>query len=136
MRSRDMIDEAMNPDPALTRPTHGIIGRAIDVNRRLGPKLPEAYHGHATAIQRPFRGIRFERQNSCDVTYPSPVIGSGRVDFFLEDTMIFELKAMDALRAVRVAQAARHLRAMNKQRALVIHLNVKLLGEGARRIAD
>lgn len=136
MRSRDMIDEAMNPDRALHRPTHGIIGRAIEVHRRLGPKRPEAYHGQATGIERPFRGIRFERRESYEVTYPWRGIGSGRVDFFLEDTIIVELEAIDALQAVRVAQAFCHLRAMNKRLARVIHLNVKLVGEGVRRIAD
>ena len=136
MSEEDFVDEYMEPDPSLNRITNAIIGCAIEVHRWLGPRYLEAYYEEAMAIEMTLRGIRFERQKPFEVLYKGHVIGTGRLDFLVEDEVIVELKAVESLTPVFTAQVISYLRANKKRLAIIISFNVKLLKEGFKRVAN
>ncbi|MGI8688599.1 MAG: GxxExxY protein [Thermomicrobiales bacterium] len=122
-------------DGDLDKMAHAVIGAAIDVHRALGPGFLEAMYEEALCIELESRGIPFARQVSVMATYRGRSIGNGKLDLLVGDRLVVELKAVDALAPVHVAQALAYLRMTNKRLALLINFNVRLLRDGIQRIA-
>ena len=136
MNDEAFVDEDMEPDPRLNEITNKIIGCAIEVHRHLGPRYLEAYYKEAMAIEMNLRGVRFQRQKDFEVLYKGHVIGTGRLDFLVEDEVIVELKAVESLTPAFTAQVISYLKANQKRLAIIINFNVKLLNEGIKRVAN
>ena len=81
-----------------------VIGTALAVHRILGPGFFESVYEEAMAIELELRGVPFERQKRINVPYKGHSIGEGRLDFFIQDTLIVELKAAEKLLPIRQAQ--------------------------------
>jgi GxxExxY protein len=128
-RNSEKIDEDLD------RIAYAVIGAAIEVHRRLGPGLPEAMYEAALCIEMESRGIPFERQVIVAATYRSKSIGDLRLDILVQDRLIVELKAADAIAPVHIAQVLTYLRIARKRLALLINFNVYALRDGIERIA-
>ena len=77
--------------------TERIIGCAIEVHRTLGPGLLESTHEAALAIEFEAAGLKFQRQLIIPVSYKGRLIGEHRLDFLIEDTVVWNLKASTVL---------------------------------------
>jgi GxxExxY protein len=118
-----------------SRVTEEIIGAAIEVHRELGPGLLESAYGACLAVELSSRGLAFERQKPVPVTYKGLVLDCGfRVDLLVEDCIVVELKAVEAITAVHEAQVLTYLRLARLDVGLLINFNVKLLRHGVRRL--
>lgn len=62
------------------------------------------------------------------------LVGEGRVDFLVDGALIVELKAVEMLTIVHVAQVISYLRALDRPLGLLLTFNVKLLRDGVRRV--
>jgi GxxExxY protein len=122
-------------DADLDKMAHAVIGAAIEVHRTLGPGFLEAMYEEALCIELEARGIPFTRQVAVTAMYRGKPIGSGKLDLLVGDRLIIELKAVDALAPVHMAQTLAYLRMMNKRLALLMNFNVKALRDGIQRIA-
>ncbi|MFT3786761.1 MAG: GxxExxY protein [Tepidisphaeraceae bacterium] len=127
------VDE--EPDARLRSLTNRIIGCAIRVHRALGPGYLESYYETALQIEFERSGIAFVRQYPFEVRYEGQLVGEGRLDFLIEDLVIVELKHVESIASIHVAQALSYLKATNKRLALIINFNVPLLKNGIKRIA-
>ncbi len=78
--------------------TEAIIAAAIAVHRELGPGFLESIYEQALAVEFALRGIAFIRQKPIPLFYRDHQIGEHRLDFVVENKIIVELKAMEALR--------------------------------------
>lgn len=114
-----------------------IIGAAMKVHSALGPGLLEsAYHG-CLLHELKSRGIRVESEIQLPVHYNGTRIELGyRLDMIVEDLIIVELKAVDALIPIHQAQLISYLRLSGKQLGLLINFNVLHLKDGIKRIAN
>ncbi|PYS33813.1 MAG: GxxExxY protein, partial [Acidobacteria bacterium] len=75
-----------------------IIGAAIEVHRELGPGLLESAYERCFARELSLRGIAFQQQKSLPVHYKGTQLDCGyRLDFLIADTIVVEVKAVDAL---------------------------------------
>ena len=81
-----------------------VIGAAIDVHRALGPGFLESAYEEALCMELYKRDIPFARQREVAICYKSREIGTGRVDIVVDESLIIELKAVDALAPVHTAQ--------------------------------
>jgi GxxExxY protein len=90
--------------------TYAIIGAAIEVHRTLGPGFPESVYEQALCVEMRSRGLSFARQVDVQVKYKGVHVGSGRIDLLVDDSVIVELKAADAISAVHIAQVLSYLR--------------------------
>ena len=66
-------------------------------------------------------GLNFARELSMPVYYKNIQIGERRVDFFVEEKIMVEIKAIIQLENVHLAQAKNYLEAYNMQVGLLIN---------------
>ncbi len=135
MENEAFVDEESEPNPEWNRITNLIIGAAIAVHKELGPGYFESCYENALAIEFNVRNIRFVRQASFPILYRSQQVGEGRLYFLVEDMIVLELKAIESISSLHVAQAISYVKATEKRLALIINFNVRKLVDGIRRIA-
>jgi GxxExxY protein len=101
--------------------THKIIGCAMQVHRTLGNGFQEVIYQRALAIEMRVEGLFFQREMEMPIFYRDEQIGTRRVDFFVEDCVMVELKAMEKIEDVHKAQAINYLEAYNIADGLLIN---------------
>jgi GxxExxY protein len=118
--------------------THEIIGAAVAVHRALGPGMLESSYDACLACELVERDLAFERQKALPVVYRGATLDCGdRVDFLVERQIVLELKAVERLEPVHVAQVISYLRMSGCRVGLLINFNVKwLTRQGLRRIVN
>lgn len=106
------------PDSELTGK---IIGCAMEVHRILGNGFQEVIYQRALAIEMANHGLAFSREHEMEIAYKGRKIGLRRVDFFVEDKIMVELKAVVQLEDVHLAQAINYLEAYGLDIGLLIN---------------
>jgi GxxExxY protein len=113
---------------------HEVIGAALEVHRLLGPGYIEAVYEQALCIELGLRGIPFARQHVVQVRYKGHMVGEGRLDLLIGNSLVVELKAADRIDPVYTAQLLSYLKATGFQLGLLINFNVPILKTGIRRV--
>lgn len=80
-----------------------------EVHGTLGNGFQEVIYQHALAIEMPLQGLTFEREKEMDIFYRGEKIGTRRVDFFVANCIMVELKAVIQVEDVHLAQAMNYL---------------------------
>jgi GxxExxY protein len=107
--------------------TGRIIGSAMEVHRHLGNGFQELIYQRALSIEMNLRGIEHEREKEMPLEYKGFNIGTRRVDFFVENKIMVEIKAIIQLEDVHLAQAINYLEAYRLDIGLLINFgNTKL----------
>ena len=101
--------------------TEKIIGCAMKVHSALGNGFQELIYQRALEIEMEETGLRFAREFNMPVFYKGRQIGERRVDFFVEEKIMVELKAIILLENVHLAQAKNYLEAYYMQVGLLIN---------------
>jgi GxxExxY protein len=122
------------PDKAIDDLANAVIGVAIEVHRLLGPGYLESVYEEAMAVELELRGIGFERQKCFRVDYKSHAVGEGRLDLLVRDSLVVELKAVEAFAPIHTAQVLSYLKTLNLPLGLLINFNVPLLKHGIKRV--
>ncbi|HZW31607.1 MAG TPA: GxxExxY protein [Isosphaeraceae bacterium] len=122
----------------INRVTEAIIGAAIAVHRALGPGLLESTYQACMVYELHQRGLSVERQKELPVVYKSVHLDCGyRIDILVEDTVIVELKSVDKIIPIHLAQLLSYLKLSGKPVGLLINFNVKILvPDGVRRVVN
>ena len=115
--------------------TEQIIGAAIAVHRELGPGFLESIYENALAHELSKQGLAVEQQKSFPVHYDGQIVGQHRLDLLVENQVLVELKAVDALAPTFTAQVISSLKVTRLPVGLLINFNVPLLKKGIRRFA-
>jgi GxxExxY protein len=114
--------------------TGKIIGYAIEVHKILGPGLLESAYEECLTFELKRNGLLFRRQLATPVIYKDIRLDCGyRIDLLVEDLVIVELKSVDQICPVHIAQIITYLRFSKKSIGLLINFNVKSLRDGIRR---
>ena len=107
--------------------THKIIGCAMKVHSTLGNGFQELIYQRALAIEMEKHGLGFKREMEMSIFYEGINIGTRRVDFFVEDLIMVELKAIIKLEDMHLAQAMNYCQAYNLPIGLLINFGSKSL---------
>lgn len=107
--------------------TYKIIGCAMKVHSVLGSGFQEVIYQRALAIEMEKQGLGFAREMEMTIYYEGIDIGTRRVDFFVENTIMLELKAVALLNEAHLAQAINYLEAYNLPIGLLINFGTKSL---------
>lgn len=107
--------------------TRLIIGCAMNVHNTLGNGFQEVIYQRALAIEFKLNDITFEREKEMKIYYKGEDIGTRRVDFFVADKIMVELKAIIKLEDVHLAQAMNYCEAYNMEIGLLINFGAKSL---------
>ena len=129
-----MSEDQIEPDQSLDELARQVIGAAIEVHRLLGPGYMESVYENALAVELEKRGISFRRQITFNITYKDQTVGEGRLDFFVEDRLVVELKAVQELAPIHKAQVISYLKANRIQLGLLINFQVTVLRDGIKRV--
>jgi GxxExxY protein len=109
------------PDYRYKEITEKIIGSAMKVHATIGNGFQEVIYQRALEIEMEENGLKFAREFSMPIYYKGRNIGERRVDFFVEEKIMVELKAIIQLEKVHLAQAKNYLEAYNMQVGLLIN---------------
>ena len=101
--------------------THKIIGCAMKVHSTLGNGFQEVIYQRALAIEMQKQGLGFQREMEMTIFYDGIDIGTRRVDFFVEEQVMVELKARKHLDDADLAQAINYLEAYGLKIGLLIN---------------
>lgn len=107
--------------------THKIIGAAMEVHKHLGNGFQEVVYQRALAIEMQLRHISFSREQEMPLVYKGYDVGTRRVDFFVEEKIMVEIKAVINLEDVHLAQAMNYLEAYNLEIGLLLNFGSKSL---------
>ena len=107
--------------------THSIIGAAMKVHSTLGNGFQEVIYQRALAIEMEKRDLNYMREMEMTIHYEGTEIGTRRVDFFVEEKIMVELKALIQLKEVHLAQAMNYCQAYNLPIGLLINFGAKSL---------
>jgi len=107
--------------------TGKIIGCAMEVHKILGNGFQEVVYQRALEEEFAMRDISAQREFEMYIFYKGKVVGTRRVDFFVEDTVSVEIKALTELEDVHLTQAINYLEAYNIEIGLLINFGTKRL---------
>ncbi len=107
--------------------TKKIIGCAMEVHKQLGNGFQEVIYQRALAIEMQIQGLNFSREHEMQIHYKGHEIGTRRVDFFVENAIMLELKAIINLEDIHLAQAMNYVEAYNLEIGLLINFGAKSL---------
>jgi GxxExxY protein len=131
------MDEKDRLDSTTRRIIGAVIGAAIEVHRRLGPGLLESAYEICLAFELRQIGLKIEEQKPLPVVYREVKLDCGyRLDLVVEDSVVVEIKAIDQLAPIHVAQLLSYFRLSGKQVGLLINFHVRVLRNGLKRIAN
>jgi len=105
--------------------THKIIGCAMKVHSTLGNGFQEVIYQRALAIEFGKQGLAYQREMEMPIFYDEVNIGTRRVDFFVEDNIMVEIKAVIQLEDVHLAQAMNYCQAYDLPIGLLINFGSK-----------
>ena len=115
--------------------TELVVGALIEVHRRLGPGLLESAYETCLCRELALRDLSFERQRDLPVSYKGALLNCGyRVDVVVRDCILVELKAVERLLPIHVAQVITYLRLSGLPVGLLVTFNVRALKNGLRRL--
>jgi len=107
--------------------TRKIIGCAMEVHKTLGNGFQEVIYQRALEIEMAQQGLAFSREHEMDIFYKGVKIGNRRVDFFVEEKVMVEIKAVIQLEDVHLAQAINYLEAYGLEVGLLLNFGSRSL---------
>ncbi len=114
-----------------------IIGFAIEIHKKLGPGLLESAYKECLFYKINKSGLFVEKEKAMPLIFEDIKLDCGyRVDLLVEKKLIIEIKSVEALTTVHLAQTLTYLRLGNYKLGLLINFNEILLKNGIRRVAN
>jgi GxxExxY protein len=115
----------------------GIIACALKVHTAIGPGVLESVYQTCLLHELRKAGVTVHAQVALPVEYDGLHLDSGyRLDLLVENTVIIELKCVEALLPIHTAQLLTYLRLANKPLGLLLNFNVVHLREGIKRVLN
>jgi GxxExxY protein len=109
----------------------------LKVHRRLGPGLLENVYEECLYYEINKAGLFVEKQKGLPVIYDKVRLDLGyRLDLFLEQKLIIEIKAVEAINDVHLSQLLTYLKITGCKLGLLINFNSALFKSGVRRIIN
>jgi GxxExxY protein len=121
--------------PQTEQIARSVVDAALTVHRTLGPGLLESTYQACLAHELEIRGHSVAQQIGLPVVYNSVKLEIGyRIDLLVDDAIIVEVKAVEAITPVHKAQLLTYLRLSQRRLGLLINFNVVLIKDGISRL--
>jgi GxxExxY protein len=113
-----------------------VLTAATKVHRELGPGLLESVYERALMIELAEADIKAERQVDVPIRYKDHDLGTAfRADIVVENCLLLEIKAIEELTAIHLAQVITYLKLLHFKRGYLLNFNTKLLKDGIKRVS-
>ncbi|HLN73984.1 MAG: GxxExxY protein [Methylococcaceae bacterium] len=114
-----------------------VIGIAIEVHRHLGSGLLESAYKECLYYKLQKAGLKVEKEKSMPLIYEEVKLDCGyRIDLLVENRLVVELKSVDALNDIHLAQTLTYLKIGNFKLGLLMNFNVIMLKDGIKRVIN
>ena len=114
-----------------------IFNAALKVHKALGPGLLENAYEECLFYELKKQGLKVEKQKALPLVYEEVKMEIGyRIDIMVENKVIIELKAVEALNDVHLAQILTYLKLSDCKLGMLINFNVALIKDGIRRVVN
>jgi len=112
-----------------------VLDCAFEVHSNLGPGLLESVYEECLMLELLLSGLKTEKQKSIPLTYKGLKLESHlRIDILVENQIIIELKAVEVLTDVHLAQTLTYLKLSGSKLGLLVNFNVAHLKNGIKRV--
>lgn len=110
---------------------------ALKVHRNLGPGLLESFYEACLFYELDKSGLYVQKQKGLPLVYDEVKLELGyRVDLLIENKVVVEVKAVDALNDIHLAQVFTYLKLLDCKLGLLINFNVTLIKNGFMRVVN
>jgi GxxExxY protein len=110
---------------------------ALKIHRVLGPGLLESAYEECLFFELKRQGLFVEKQKPLPLIYEEVKLEVGyRVDIIVENKLIVEVKSVEALNDVHLAQVLTYLKLSNCKLGLLMNFNVTLIKNGIKRVIN
>lgn len=117
--------------------TQRILKFAYAVHTALGPGLLESAYENCLYYELVQNGLVVDKQKALPLVYKEVMMDAGyRIDLVVENKIVIEVKSVEALNDLYVAQVLTYLKLSNLKFGLLINFNVKSLKDGIRRLIN
>ena len=114
-----------------------VVEAALKVHKALGPGLLESAYEECLAYELIKSGLFIEKQKALPLVYEEIKLDPGyRVDILVENKLIIEIKSVEALNDVHLAQILTYLKLSGCKLGLLINFNVALIKNGIKRVVN
>ena len=111
-----------------------IVNSAYQVHKKLGPGFLEKIYEACLAYELEKAGLKVKRQIDLPIIYDELYFDEGlRLDLYVEESIIIEIKAVDIVNPIWKAQLISHLKLTQNQLGFLINFNVPLIKDGIKR---
>ncbi len=126
----------MEPKPENKLATN-ILDQAFKIHRELGPGLLESVYEKCLQYELREAGLIAEAQVPVPMNYKTIHFDAGfRIDLLVENKILVEVKAIEALAPVHFAQTLTYLKMKDLRLGLLINFNTRLLKNGIHRVVN
>ncbi|HEV7519756.1 MAG TPA: GxxExxY protein [Candidatus Angelobacter sp.] len=114
-----------------------MISAALKVHSALGPGLLESAYEACLAHELRKAGLNVETQVGLPVVYDAIKLDLGyRIDMLVNDLVVIELKSVEEISRIHVAQVLSYMKLSKKHLGLIINFNVLHLKDGIKRLVE
>ena len=123
--------------PTVNELSRIIIGQAMDVHSALGPGLLESAYKECLYYTIKKSEFFVEKEKPIPLIYETSKLDCGyRIDLVVEQKLVIEIKSVEALNEVHLAQILTYMRLGKYGLGLLINFNVLRLKDGLRRVIN
>lgn len=110
---------------------------ALKVHKRLGPGLLESAYEECLFYELKKTNLKVEKQKALPLIYDEVRLDIGyRLDLVIEDKFIVEIKAVESLNDIHLAQILTYLKLSECKLGMLINFNVTLLKNGVKSVIN
>ncbi|HEY6816734.1 MAG TPA: GxxExxY protein [Croceibacterium sp.] len=114
-----------------------VVDECIRIHRELGPGLLESVYETVLAGALARHGVKVDRQVPVDINYDGMHFPAAfRIDLLIEETLILEIKSIEALKNLHAKQLLTYLRLTGNTVGLLLNFSGETMKEGIRRVVN
>ena len=114
-----------------------VIGLAIEVHKALGPGLLESAYQECLYYKIKQAGLVVHKEKPMPLIFVEVRLECGyRIDLLVDNKLVIELKSVESLNDVHLAQTLTYMKLGNYKLGLLINFNVSLFSKGIKRVIN
>ncbi|MCU7694883.1 GxxExxY protein [Haoranjiania flava] len=114
-----------------------VFNTGLKIHKHLGPGLLESAYEECLYYELMKSGLNIAGQKTLPLIYEEIKLEIGyRVDFLIENKLVVEIKSVESLNDIHLAQILTYLRLSHCKLGLLINFNTLLFKDGVRRVIN
>lgn len=114
-----------------------VVEEAIHIHRSIGPGMLESAYVHCLAYRLAKRGLKVKSEVAVPLIFEEVKLQCGyRADLVIENTVVIEIKSVEMIAPIHIAQTLTYLRFLHLKLAVLLNFNSLLMKDGIRRVVN